>query len=96
VTVNTYSLGDVVRVQVTLSDDNGAVDPGTVICYVTDPTGVKSTIGAARDGPGVYHADITVPKRASMVGAWYYRFEVSGTDQGAEEWTFNVKPSRFY
>ena len=91
-----YTVGDLVRVQGTLSDAAGvAIDPTSLLIKVRDPSGVVATLTYPADitqsATGVYIADINIDDD----GCWRYRFESSGTGQAAQEGFFIVEKSRF-
>lgn len=93
-----YNLGDLVTISGTLTSAAGTeLDPTVAHCEYKDPSGNVTTLtyptdaALVRDGVGIYHADID----ADRAGTWRYRFYSTGTGQGANEESFNVKPSGF-
>lgn len=95
----TYDRGDKVRASVAFTSAAGAaVDPAAVTCRVKNPEGTDSTYvygtnaELVRDSQGNYHLDID----ANVEGLWTYRFEGTGTNQGAGEGEFTVRDSAFY
>lgn len=75
-------------------DANGKwalVDPDTVAFRVHDPSGGSTSTTPDRDSLGRYHADISIDEP----GVWTYRFEGSGSYQGAKELEFAVTDSAF-
>jgi uncharacterized protein YfaS (alpha-2-macroglobulin family) len=96
--MNTYDKGDRVKLSVVFSDaDTGdPVDPTTVTAKVKDPVGTVSNYIVAggqivHDGLGNFSLEID----PNVQGTWCYRFEGTGTNKGAEESTFSVRPSEF-
>jgi len=94
----TYDVGDLVRCTGTFTNAAGtAVDPTAVSFMLRAPSGTETTYTygvdaeLVRDGTGVYHVDVD----ADEEGAWYYRFESTGTGQAAEESRFYVDQSMF-
>lgn len=89
---NTYVVGAVARVSVTIADINGAAgDPGALRLKVKSPAGVVTTYSYAaaqitRDGTGAYHADVTL----AAAGTWAYRWETDPPNGGAVEGTLSV------
>ena len=94
--INTYDLGDLVRITGTFKDEDGAVlDPTTVYFEYKTPAGVVTTLtygidgSVIRDSTGVYHCDLD----ANASGEWYCRWYSTGTGQAAEEEVFYVNPT---
>lgn len=98
---NVYDTGDLVRLLCAFADeDDEDVDPTTVTFKFTDPLGDTTEYTydvdpevdpeLVRSSKGHYHVDISIDK----AGAWYYRWESTGTGQAAEEDTFEVRASR--
>jgi hypothetical protein len=94
--MNTYDVGDLVRIDATFTVDATATDPTTVICRVKAPDGTVSAKTYGTDAEvvkestaGVYHLDIDITQR----GTWRYRWEGTGAAQGAEEGRFDVRRS---
>lgn len=93
---NTYDKGDLVRVKATFTVSSVLTDPTTVTLKVKDPDGTISTYTytggtITKSSTGVYYKDVSV----SNDGAWYYRFEGTGTCQTAAEGMFKVRKSEF-
>ena len=96
--VNTYDVGDLVRVTCTYTDADGtAQDPASVYLVYTSPTGTTTTLQYGVDAElvksatGVYYADIN----ANDDQTWKYRCYSTGTGQAAGEGTFFVSVSKF-
>jgi len=96
--MNTYHVGDRVRVTGTLTDLAGAVtDPDTVTVKHRGPGGsvtawVYGTDNeVVKSSAGVYYAEID----ADAAGNWYYRIESTGVGKAASEGAFYVGPSEF-
>lgn len=87
-----YHIGDVVRVEGTLTDVDGvAVDPATVTVKVRPPTGATVTYTYAggqvtRSALGVYFVDVSTTE----AGRWTYQFLSTGTGQAMNERYFTV------
>lgn len=93
-TINSYDVGDLVRVSAAFTDDAGtATDPTTVSIAYKSPAGVTTTLvygtdpEVVRDSAGHYHADIDVTES----GTWRFRWFSSGPGQAAEESRFYVR-----
>lgn len=96
--MNSYFVGNVVRVQGNLADLDGTPgDPGGVVVKYRSPAGVitSKTYGTdaevVRVGSGIYQMDVT----ANLEGIWTYRFESTGARQAATEGRFTVRESQF-
>jgi hypothetical protein len=90
--VPSYKKGTMVRVTATFRDTNTTpVDPTTVTCTAVDGNGTTRPQTVVKDSVGNYHADIN----ADTSGLWSYQFKGTGTNQGADEGTFDIAPSRF-
>lgn len=96
--MNSYFVGNVVRVQGNLADLDGTLgDPGGVVVKHRSPTGVvtSKTYGTdaevVRVGVGIYQVDIV----ANLEGIWHYRFESSVSRAAASEGRFTVRESQF-
>lgn len=96
-TVNSYDLGDQVRVSVVFTDANDvATDPTTVTLRVKNHAGVVTVYSASvvKDSVGHYHQDVDVPVGSGAGGRkWWYRWEATGTLVTAEEGSFLVRRS---
>lgn len=98
VAVNSYDLGDQVRLSAVFTDADGVtVEPTVITVKYSDPTGdvTELTYGVdvavTQEAAGSYYVDF-VPSRA---GQWRYRWESSGTVTAAAEGVFQVKRSSF-
>ena len=96
--MNSYDLGNLVRVSATFRDSSNAlVDPAVVKCQVRASSGTITTYtyGASpelvREGAGVYWLDVD----ASAAGEWRYRWFSTGTGQAAAEDLFAIRNSIF-
>lgn len=96
--VNSYGLGDQVRLSASFTDAEGAaVDPTVITVRYADPTGAVTTltygvdVAVTYEAAGMYYVDF-VPDRA---GQWRYRWESSGAVTAAAEGVFQVKRSSF-
>lgn len=95
--VNTYDVGDLVRLSATFTDAAGQYCDPTVVCFSVLPPsqsiGTTYTYGTdpevVKDSQGHYHMDINI----TDWGIWHYRAYATGTGQGAEHWKFVVSPS---
>jgi hypothetical protein len=95
---NTYDKGDVVKLKVefTDSDTGSLVDPTTVTAKTKDPAGVIANFIVAggqivKDAVGQYSLKV----EPNVAGTWSVRWEGTGTNKGAEEYTFIVRPTEF-
>lgn len=96
--MNTYDIGDQVRLSVAFTDSDGvAVDPTVITLKYSNPGGTVTTLvyetdaAVTRDATGEFYADI-VPTTA---GIWRYRWYSSGTVTAAAEGSFSVRRSQF-
>jgi hypothetical protein len=96
--MNTYDIGDQVRLSVAFTDEDGhAADPTVITVKYADPTGAITTLvydtdaAVGREETGAYYADL-VPDRA---GIWRYRWTGSGAITSAAEGSFTVRRSAF-
>ena len=96
--MNSYFVGNVVRVQGNLADLDGTPgDPGGVVVKYRTPAGTiaSKTYGTdaevVRTGTGLYQMDVT----ANLEGVWSYRFESTGNRAAATEGRFTVRESQF-
>lgn len=93
--MNTYDVGDSVRLYIALVDSNGAaVDPTTLTLTVKPAAGTATTYTYAagqitKDSTGNYHKDYTVPSGTG--GMVYYKFTATGTAIGMEPGSFAVR-----
>lgn len=88
-----YVVGAVPKMQLTVKDDASAlIDPSTLVFKLMKPNGttVTYTYGTSpqlvRKSQGIYYVNYKV----DMAGAWTYRFESTGTGEGAVEDSFEV------
>lgn len=93
---NTYDIGDVVRCQATFTNSAGtALDPTGLTFKFKTPAGVVTTYTYGVDGQllrtttGVYYVDLNV----TIDGIWHYRFDGTGSGQGASENRFYARES---
>jgi len=96
--MTTYTLGATARLRGTFRDDNQTLaNPAGVFLRVLPPSGVIASYEygvddeVMRESTGVYVADIVV----NQEGRWRYRWEATGTNDGAGEGYFDVDPSEF-
>lgn len=95
-TVNTYDVGDLVRITGTLETADGTnVDPATLVCKVQDAAGAVTTFTYGTDAfpvrseAGVFYVDYT----PTGAGEHWYKFASTGTGQAVEEGRFFVRAS---
>lgn len=96
--MNTYALGNLVRVSAAFTNSAGAaVDPAVVKCQVRTPAGVTTTYtygvdaGLTRSATGAFYLDVD----ANAEGVWRYRWYSTGSGQAADEAAFEVLVSAF-
>ena len=96
--MNSYDIGDQVRITVEIADADGrAVDPTVLTCSYRDPAGVVTELTYGEDEAvgrleqGSYYVDLV----ANRSGIWPYRWECSGTVTAATEGRFTVRRSEF-
>jgi hypothetical protein len=93
--LNTYDVGDNVRLSIALVNSAGAaVDPTTLTLTVKPALGtaVSYTYAAGeitKDSVGNYHKDITVASGSG--GMYYYKFTATGTAIGMQPGSFAVR-----
>lgn len=96
--MNSYDLGDQVRLSAVFSDADGyAIDPTVITVKYAAPGGSVTDLtydvdlSVTRDGTGSYYVDF-VP---TIPGVWAYRWQSSGTITAAAEGQLMVKRSSF-
>ena len=94
--VNSYDIGDGIRLSGAFTVNDVATDPTAITLRVKDP--VNSTgrytyalSQVSKTSTGNYYKDITV----STAGKWFYRWEGTGAVIAADEVWFNVRLSEF-
>lgn len=93
-TVNSYFVGETVRISVTFTDSDGTpTDPDTVTLNIRNPDGDLQPVtynpgDIVRDSVGLYRYDIAP---ADVGGYWHYRWEGDGTVEAAQEESFYVR-----
>lgn len=89
--MNTYTIGDLVRLTGTFADLSGNLtDPTTAVLTVKDPTGtVTSYPSLVHPSMGSYYYDLPV----SASGVYYYRYAGTGAVVAAGETQFQVSES---
>ena len=96
-TLNEYDKGDLIRLTVAFTVADVATDPTTVGVKYKKPSGGVTTKTfpvdpeIVKDSVGNYHIDVP----ADETGVWSFRWESTGTAQGAEEGQFKVRRSHF-
>jgi hypothetical protein len=96
--VNSYQVGDQIRLTATFTNSALAVaDPTTVTCqvklrYIGTSTTYTYPATITKDSTGVYHVDV-IPTNE---GIWDYRWVGTGTVVAAEEGAFNIPDSQFF
>jgi len=96
--MNTYVLGNLVRVSAAFTNSVGAaVDPAVVKCQVRKPDGSITTLTYGTDAAvvksavGAYYLDVD----ANAEGVWRYRWYATGSGQAADEEAFEILDSPF-
>lgn len=96
--MNTYDVGDQVRLAVTFTDEDGnAADPTVITVKYISPLGTvtertyEDDPAVVRDGTGQYSTDFV----ANRAGGWHYRWQSSGAITAAAEGQFQVRRSAF-
>ncbi len=96
--MNSYDVGDQVRITVDIADADGrAIDPTALTFSYRDPANVVTELtygedeAVSRKGLGSYYVDLV----ANRAGIWPYRWECSGTVTAAVEGRFTVRRSEF-
>ena len=93
-----YDVGDLVRVSLAFTDENGAdADTTTVRGRFREPSGTVTTYvfgtdsELVKDATGNYHFELS----PTASGEWRYRGEGTGTVQAAAEGRFVVRATAF-
>jgi len=94
--INTYDIGDTIRLRATFTISGAATDPTTITLKVKNNSGTTSTYTYAggtvsKTSTGIYYKDISLTND----GVWYYRFEGTGAVAAASEGQFIVRASEF-
>lgn len=91
--MNTYDIGDLVRIQSTFKNVDGTVvDPTTITFKLKTPDGTVTTYvygsnaEVVKEGTGIYHVDWS----CTQAGQHIYLYVGTGTVQTAEDATFMV------
>ncbi len=98
--MNTYDVGDRVRIDATFLDEAGAATDPTTITFQAGPMGASAVAdytwssGAPgtdiiATGPGVFHTYVTV----TTPGTWVYRMVSTGAVAQAAQGVFTVRAS---
>ncbi len=98
--INTYDIGDRVKLTLSVTASEVAVDPSTITITVKHPSASASgpetsyvygtDAELVKTAVGTYHAWIT----PDAAGYWHYRWETTGDGEGAEENYFKVRKSK--
>lgn len=93
---NAYDVDDGIRLSVAFTVSDVNTDPTTVTLKVQEPDGTETpytyTLAeVTKSAVGVYYKDIIVDSS----GAWFYRWEGTGTVVAATEEYFHVRTSEF-
>lgn len=93
-----YTLGEVVHMTLTVKNDSAQlIDPSALTFKLITPNGSMVTYvyltnpQLVRDSLGTFHVDY----KTTIAGVFQYRFESTGTGEGAAEGQFEVAPSSF-
>lgn len=89
--MNTYELGQQIRVVANFTVDGVATDPSFQEVSVLDPSGTTNAITPTPSATGKWIALIT----PNASGVWAYRWEVTSPFVAAEEDSFFVEHSSF-
>lgn len=95
--VNTYDIGDVVRLSANFNDTTQDVDPAGVVFKIKTPVGTVVTLTFGVDAAVVKSStgDYYVDYEPTTEGIYYYRAAGTTTNKGAAEGRFVVRESRF-
>lgn len=90
--MNTYDVGDVVKLTCSFSVDEQETDPTTVTLTVKRPSGIVTSYTFAagditKSSTGVYTMDIAITEP----GLWWYEWLGTGTAASAEQGNFVVR-----
>jgi len=92
--MNTYDVGDRIRLTAAFTSGGVAADPTTVTVRVKDPSGNTASyvygtdLEVVKDGTGNYHMDVTIDE----AGIWGFRWASTGVVVTAEEKSFRIRP----
>ncbi len=89
---NIYSVGQIIRLSVAITQSGSGVDPAALSLIIKDPTGTETTFTYAsaqiqKDSTGNYHYDVT----ASYAGTYQLRWLGTGSAAGAQQDSFIVQ-----
>ncbi len=89
---NIYSVGQVVRLSVAITQSGSGVDPAALSLTIKDPTGAETTVTYAgaqivKDSTGNYHYDYTT----TYAGTHQVRWLGTGSGGGAQQDSFIVQ-----
>lgn len=93
--MNTYDVGDLVRLRAVFKNAAGAdTDPTTIVLKHKNPAGTVTTLTYSlaeltKEGTGIYYKDVSI----TLDGKWIYKFIATGTVQAVEEEQFFVRKS---
>lgn len=92
--MNTYKVGNVVRLKGVWTDPNAAdapIDPAVVIIKYTDPLGATTSVTypstIIKESVGIYHLDVSI----NVAGLWWYDTISTGVGAARAENSFLVE-----
>lgn len=95
--MNSYDVGDLVRLTAAFTVSSSATDPTTTTCKVREPDGTVTTLvygtdaACVRSATGSFYVDWSTDQE----GVHSVRWIGTGAAQGAAESQFNVRESLF-
>lgn len=90
--INVYSVGDLVRMSAVFTVGDTASDPTDVTGSIIKPDGTEDDLDApSKDSTGHYHTDYS----PLTSGEYIYRIVGTGTVQAAAVGQFTVRPNEF-
>lgn len=80
--MDTYHVGDIWKCKNTITDPEteAVVDPTTVTCTITKPSGTTESASVTKTATGVYRISVSLTE----VGPWHAAWSSTGTYQAAQ------------
>lgn len=91
VSVETYDMGDVIRLEATYTVAGTLTNPTTLVVKVEDPLGVGTDVSAQVTTPSVGVKRLDFDLSTAISGEWWARFTSTGAAAATEEHRFYVR-----
>lgn len=85
--MNSFDIGDVIRVQCTFKVGTTPTDPTSTTLTIEKPNGTTSTPSVSSGGTGIKYGDYT----AADVGYHHWKMQGTGTAAGVAQGSFYVR-----